>query len=239
LKADFDWILVEKRFVKTLEGGYDNRSHPNQTWAARLARQHPDPRRSIEDLYGWLTKLACLCRMLKPQSDKLDETLQHYADMLTSYEPDRVRRALAFWPLVNRYWPAFAELREAIEREPVETPPADFTDWRLSQIGKVNYGDWGETPVPLTLAEYHRQRLKRIRNKRELAGTITADELAMLDRYERQWPKDQRLEVDLRERGLLSEHREVPCWVQRAKDALQRRQLPSRQESQDDDDVPW
>jgi hypothetical protein len=73
-----------------------------------------------EILYDWLMDLAKYCRMQKHQLHDFDLTLQVYVEKLVRYDPDRVRRALATWRAVNRDWPAWCELREAIEREPAE-----------------------------------------------------------------------------------------------------------------------
>lgn len=83
--------------------------------AARELRQQ-EASASSRELAGWL---ATMNAALVPSRDGENETrlrLAVYVDRLRNYPADVTSQALGEWPDRSKFWPAWAELREQLER---------------------------------------------------------------------------------------------------------------------------
>jgi hypothetical protein len=76
------------------------------------AVRHPLP---IEDIIAALTNVRVLTISRASTSEDLDLTLAAFADALSEFPADIVRKALRDWPQSHKYWPTLAEIRASME----------------------------------------------------------------------------------------------------------------------------
>jgi hypothetical protein len=69
----------------------------------------------IEGIIAALTNVRVLTISRASTSEDLDLTLAAFADALSEYPADIIRKALRDWPRNHKYWPTLAEIRTSME----------------------------------------------------------------------------------------------------------------------------